>query len=140
MTPSQIRGLIDFVRARSPLGVDENGITIEGFLFINKYLVEQGRIRKVWDILRKFGYNNELRLADDMIPYSSFKRMPDQVKIFTNITQFLIFDHVSDLAFVFLQSVELSDEATRFLRGVYKNLDEHSVKSYLSSLDYLWEL
>ncbi|WZY83341.1 hypothetical protein YC2023_029725 [Brassica napus] len=104
MTPSQIRGLIDFVQARSPLGVDENGITIEGFLFINKYLVEQGRIRKVWDILRKFGYNNELRLADDMIPYSSFKHMPDQ-------------------------SVELSDEATRFLRGVYKNLDEHSANN-----------
>lgn len=101
MTPSQIRGLIDFVQARSPLGVDENGITIEGFLFMNKYLVEQGRIRKVWDILRKFGYNNELRLADDMIPYSSFKRMSDQVKIFTNITQFLIFDHVSDLALSF---------------------------------------
>ncbi|KAL0675707.1 hypothetical protein Bca4012_003688 [Brassica carinata] len=69
LTPSQSRGLIDFVQERSPLGVDENGITIEGFLFINKYLVEQGRIR---------------------------------------------------------QSVELSDEAIGFLRGVYKNLDEHS--------------
>ncbi|KAG2316146.1 hypothetical protein Bca52824_019268 [Brassica carinata] len=101
LTPSQSRGLIDFVQERSPLGVDENGITIEGFLFINKYLVEQGRIRQVWNILRKFGYNNELRLADDMIPYSSFKRMSDQ-------------------------SVELSDEAIGFLRGVYKNLDEHS--------------
>ncbi|XP_048606068.1 mitochondrial Rho GTPase 3 [Brassica napus] len=101
LTPSQSRGLIDFVQERSPLGVDENGITIEGFLFMNKYLVEQGRIRRVWNILRKFGYNNELRLADDMIPYSSFKRMSDQ-------------------------SVELSDEAIGFLRGVYKNLDEHS--------------
>ncbi|KAG2316147.1 hypothetical protein Bca52824_019269 [Brassica carinata] len=115
LTASQIRGLISFVQERSPLGVNENGITIDGFLFIYKYLVEQGRIRKVWNILRKFGYNNELRLADDMIPYSSFKRVPDQ-------------------------SVELTDEAIGFLRRIYKNLDEHGVKSlYLYSLDYLWD-
>ncbi|KAF8084477.1 hypothetical protein N665_0716s0022 [Sinapis alba] len=101
LTPAESKGLIDFVQERSPLGVNENGITIDGFLFLNTYLVEQGRIRKVWNILRKFGYNNELRLADDMIPYSSFKHMPDQ-------------------------SVELTDEAIGFLRGIYKNLDEHS--------------
>lgn len=68
------------MQERYPLGVDENGITIDGFLFMNSYLVEQGRTRKVWILLRKFGYNDELRLADDVIPYSTFKRVPDQVK------------------------------------------------------------
>ena len=33
-----------------------------------------------------FRYNNDIRLVDDMIPYSSFKHMPDQVNIFRNIT------------------------------------------------------
>ncbi|KAL0717648.1 hypothetical protein Bca4012_066970 [Brassica carinata] len=115
LTASQIRGLISFVQERSPLGVNENGITIDGFLFIYKYLVEQGRIRKVWNILRKFGYNNELRLADDMIPYSSFKRVPDQ-------------------------SVELTDEAIGFLRRIYKNLDEHGGNNLgLQMIGYIFQ-
>ncbi|CAH8361583.1 unnamed protein product [Eruca vesicaria subsp. sativa] len=99
LTPSESRGLIALVKERSPSGVDKNGIRIDGFLFIITYLLEQGRIRKVWNILRKFGYNNELRLADDMIPYSSFKRMPDQ-------------------------SVELTDDAISYLSAMYKNWDE----------------
>ncbi|KAJ0249706.1 Mitochondrial Rho GTPase 3 [Hirschfeldia incana] len=115
LTPSQIRGLISFVQERSPLGVNEDGITIEGFLFIYRYLVEQGRIRKVWNTLRKFGYNNELRLADDMIPYSSFKRMPDQ-------------------------SVELTDEAIGFLRRIYKNLDVHGGNNLgLQMIGYIFQ-
>ena len=41
-------------------------------------LKEKGRLETTWTVLRKFGYNNDIKLADELLP-SSFKRAPDQV-------------------------------------------------------------
>ncbi|CAA7015830.1 unnamed protein product [Microthlaspi erraticum] len=101
LTPSQSEELRKFVQVRCPQGVNINrkGITIEGFLFLSTFLVEHGRIRTVWTILRKFGYNNDMRLVDDtIIPYSSFKRKPDQ-------------------------SVELTNKAISFLKNAFEVYD-----------------
>lgn len=79
--PSQIEEkIIKVIKERFPQGVDERGLTLDGFLFLSKHFIEVYRTQTLWTILRKFGYNNDLRIADDMIPYSSFEREADQVK------------------------------------------------------------
>lgn len=59
-------------------GVNERGLTLTGFLFLHALFIEKGRLETTWTVLRKFGYNNDIRLSEDLIP-SSFKRAPDQV-------------------------------------------------------------
>lgn len=81
LMPSHSRGLIKFVQERCPLRVKENGLTVDGFLVLITKIIKQGKLKTLWTMLRTFGYNNDLRLVDEMIPYSSFKRMPDQVNI-----------------------------------------------------------
>ncbi|VVA96552.1 unnamed protein product [Arabis nemorensis] len=94
LKPEKRKEIREVVQLQCPLGVNEGGITWEGFLFLSTHMVEQGQIKTLWTILRKFGYNNELRLADHMIPYSSSKPEADQ-------------------------SVELTNDAIRFLRNFY---------------------
>ncbi|CAD5322142.1 unnamed protein product [Arabidopsis thaliana] len=83
-----------------PQGVNERGLTLDGFLFLNTRLIEEARIQTLWTMLRKFGYSNDLRLGDDLVPYSSFKRQADQ-------------------------SVELTNVAIEFLREVYEFFDSN---------------
>ena len=84
--PSRSRELIKSVQELCPIGVKGNGLTIDGFLVLITKLINDRKLRTLWTILRTLGYNNDLRLVHEMIPYSSFKRMPDQVNIFRNIT------------------------------------------------------
>ena len=65
-------------------GVNERGLTLTGFLFLHALFIEKGRLETTWTVLRKFGYNNDIELSDDLIPYSSFKRAPDQVMLHLN--------------------------------------------------------
>lgn len=60
-------------------GVNERGLTLAGFLFLHALFIEKGRLETTWTVLRKFGYNNEIKLAEELIPHASFKRAPDQV-------------------------------------------------------------
>ncbi|KAG0466830.1 hypothetical protein HPP92_018410 [Vanilla planifolia] len=39
---------------------------------------EKGRLETTWTVLRKFGYDNELKLRDDLLP-TTLKRAPDQL-------------------------------------------------------------
>ncbi|XP_048619977.1 mitochondrial Rho GTPase 3 isoform X2 [Brassica napus] len=96
--PSRSRELIKSVQELCPLGVKENGLTIDGFLVLITKLINDRKLRTLWTILRKLGYNNDLRLVHEMIPYSSFKRMPDQ-------------------------SVELTDQAIGSLKRAYHRFD-----------------
>ena len=62
-------------------GVNDRGLTLSGFLFLHALFIEKGRLETTWTVLRKFGYNNDIKLSDDLIPYSSFRRAPDQVML-----------------------------------------------------------
>lgn len=79
-------------------GVNERGLTLAGFLFLHALFIEKGRLETTWTVLRKFGYNNDIKLADELIPYSAFKRAPDQVKLQFNCCncyiQFLVIGSV----------------------------------------------
>ena len=52
-------------------------VLLIGYL-LSTDLKEKGRLETTWTVLRKFGYNNDIKLADELLP-SSFKRAPDQV-------------------------------------------------------------
>ncbi|GMI94516.1 MIRO-related GTP-ase 1, embryo defective 2473 [Hibiscus trionum] len=98
LQPSEIVGVKRVVQDKLIEGVNERGLTLTGFLFLHALFIEKGRLETTWTVLRKFGYNNDIKLSDDLIPYSSFKRAPDQ-------------------------SVELTNEAIEFLKGVYELFD-----------------
>lgn len=102
LQPSEIVGVKRVVEEKLPgggatdRGVNERGLTLTGFLFLHALFIEKGRLETTWTVLRKFGYNNDIKLADELIP--TFKRAPDQ-------------------------SVELTNETIDFLKGIYELFD-----------------
>uniref|UniRef100_A0A7N8X046 Mitochondrial Rho GTPase n=1 Tax=Mastacembelus armatus TaxID=205130 RepID=A0A7N8X046_9TELE len=48
-------------------GVQDNGLTLNGFLFLNTLFIQRGRHETTWTILRKFGYDDNLELTDDYL-------------------------------------------------------------------------
>ena len=78
LQPSEIIGVKRVVAEKLPEGVNERGLTLTGFLFLHALFIEKGRLETTWTVLRKFGYNNDIKLADELLP-SSFKRVSDQV-------------------------------------------------------------
>ncbi|KAK4779336.1 hypothetical protein SAY86_006864 [Trapa natans] len=95
---SEIVGVKRVVQEKLPEGVNERGLTLTGFLFLHALFIEKGRLETTWTVLRKFGYDNDIKLSEDLIPYSSFKHSPDQ-------------------------SVELTNEAIDFLKGIFELFD-----------------
>ncbi|XP_043691808.1 mitochondrial Rho GTPase 1-like [Telopea speciosissima] len=93
LQPSEIVGVKRVVQEKLPEGVNGRGLTLTGFLFLHALFIEKGRLETTWTVLRKFGYNNDLKLRDDLLPVP-IKRNPDQ-------------------------SVELTNEAMEFLRGIF---------------------
>ncbi|OVA05494.1 Small GTPase superfamily [Macleaya cordata] len=97
LQPSEIVGVKRVVQEKLSEGVNDRGLTLTGFLFLHALFIEKGRLETTWTVLRKFGYDNEIKLRDDLLPVSC-KRAPDQ-------------------------SVELTNEAVEFLRGIFSLFD-----------------
>ncbi|MED6186190.1 Mitochondrial Rho GTPase 1 [Stylosanthes scabra] len=96
LQPSEIGGVKKVVQEKLSEGVNERGLTLTGFLFLHALFIEKGRLETTWTVLRKFGYNDDIKLADDLIP--PIKRAPDQ-------------------------SVELTNEAIEFLKSIFDAFD-----------------
>ncbi|KAI3975789.1 hypothetical protein MKX01_023215 [Papaver californicum] len=99
LQPSEIVGVKRVVQEKLSEGVNDRGLTLTGFLFLHALFIEKGRLETTWTVLRKFGYDNEIKLRDDLIPLS-FKRAPDQ-------------------------SMELTTEAVDFLKSIFNLFDLH---------------
>ncbi|XP_046783492.1 mitochondrial Rho GTPase 2 isoform X3 [Gallus gallus] len=56
-------------------GVQDNGLTLNGFLFLNTLFIQRGRHETTWTILRRFGYDDELELTDDYL-YPQTRMVP----------------------------------------------------------------
>jgi Ras family protein T1 len=97
LQPAEIVGVKRVVHEKIPAGVNQLGLTLTGFLFLHALFIEKGRIETTWAVLRKFGYDDDLKLRDDFLPVPS-KRASDQ-------------------------SVELTSEAVEFLSGVFRLFD-----------------
>jgi Ras family protein T1 len=76
--PSDIVNIKRVVLEESTKGVDERGLTMTGFLFLHAIFIKKGHPEASWNVLRKFGYDDDVKLAEDLIP-TAFKRAPDQV-------------------------------------------------------------
>ncbi|KAL6217395.1 PREDICTED: mitochondrial Rho GTPase 2 [Fragaria vesca subsp. vesca] len=94
LQPNEIIGVQRVVQEKLPEGVNENGLTLDGFLFLHALFIEKGRLETTWAVMRKFGYEDDLQLREDFVTIP-FKVAPDQ-------------------------SVELTTEAVEFLRGIFR--------------------
>ena len=90
-----------------PEGVNESGLTLTGFLFLHALFIEKGRLETTWTVLRKFGYDNDIKLRDDLIAMP-IKRAPDQVCLFCFMIDIQIFQcqyYLFIYVFVLFQSI-----------------------------------
>ncbi|XP_047156155.1 mitochondrial Rho GTPase 2-like isoform X1 [Vigna umbellata] len=97
LQPSEIVKVKSIVQQKVPDGVNSVGLTFPGFIYVNNMFLQKGRTETLWAVLRKFGYDNNLKLRDDFLPVPSM--------------------HASD------QSVELTCEAVEFLNDIFQLLD-----------------
>ncbi|XP_077241698.1 mitochondrial Rho GTPase 1-like [Tasmannia lanceolata] len=146
LQPSEIVGVKKVVQEKLPEGVSERGLTLTGFLFLHALFIEKGRLETTWTVLRKFGYDNDLKLRDDLISVS-FKRAPDQnVELTNEIVEFLkgtffMFDIDGDGA---LRPAELDDlfstaPASPWTEGPYMDAAEKNALGSLSLAGFLSE-
>ncbi|KAL5707458.1 hypothetical protein ACHQM5_018358 [Ranunculus cassubicifolius] len=103
LPPSEVVDIKRVVQEKHPEGVNDRGLTLKGFLILSELLLQKGS-HELWTVLRKFGYDNDIKLRDDLLPIS-FKRDPDQ-------------------------SVELTNEAVKFLKDIFHSFD-HDSDGYL---------
>uniref|UniRef100_A0A803NRF9 Mitochondrial Rho GTPase n=1 Tax=Cannabis sativa TaxID=3483 RepID=A0A803NRF9_CANSA len=97
LQPAEIVGVKRVVQEKQPGGVNQLGLTLTGFLFLHALFIEKGRLETTWAVLRKFGYDDDLKLRDDILPVPS-KHAPDQ-------------------------TMELTSEAVEFLKGIFRLFD-----------------
>ena len=75
---SEILGVKTAVQQKVSEGVNQHGLTFAGFIHIHDIFLSKGRPEAVWAVLRKFGYDNNLKLRNDFLKVPS-KRASDQV-------------------------------------------------------------
>ncbi|CAN4091538.1 unnamed protein product [Withania somnifera] len=83
LQPAEIVGVKRVVQEKLPQGVNDLGLTLTGFLFLHALFIEKGRLETTWTVLRKFGYNDEIKLKDDYLTIP-FKKAPDQDGVLRN--------------------------------------------------------
>ncbi|KAL4395307.1 hypothetical protein HN51_023246 [Arachis hypogaea] len=103
LQPSEIARVKRLIEQKVPEGVNYTGLTFPGFIYIHNMYLKKGSTETFWTVLRKFGYDNNLKLRDDCLPVPS-KKAPDQ-------------------------SVELTSEAIEFLNGTFRLLDTDKDRS-----------
>ncbi|XP_073009017.1 mitochondrial Rho GTPase 1-like [Typha latifolia] len=150
LQPTEIVGVKRVVQEKIPEGVNEHGLTLTGFLFLHALFIEKGRVETTWTVLRKFGYDDEIKLRADLLP-TVLKRTADQSVELTNEAveflkgTFFIFDMDNDGA---LRTAELDDlfstapESPWSAEGPYKDAAERNVLGGLSLEGFLsqWAL
>jgi len=72
-----IAKLMRFLRNRYPEGVNERGLTFTGFQSLHVDFMNILFREIPWTMLRRFGYNDDIKLVDHLIP--DLKHAPDQV-------------------------------------------------------------
>ena len=77
LQPAEIVGVKRVVQERIR-GVSDLGLSLNGFLFLHAPFIEKGHLETTWAVLRKFGYDDDLKLRDDILPVPT-KHAPDQV-------------------------------------------------------------
>ncbi|MED6210465.1 hypothetical protein PIB30_064371 [Stylosanthes scabra] len=103
LQPAEIARVKRLIEQKVPEGINYTGLTFPGFVYIHNMFLKKGSTETFWIVLRKFGYDNDLKLRDDFLPVPP-KKAPDQ-------------------------SVELTSEAIEFLNGTFRLLDTDKDRS-----------
>ena len=89
------------IRRLSPESVSAAGISVEGFLLLNKLYAEKGRHETIWIILRHFHYTDNLSLQEsfvhpkfDVPPFASTELSPSGYRFLVDL--FLLSDKDND--------------------------------------------
>uniref|UniRef100_A0A8C6KYI3 Mitochondrial Rho GTPase 2 n=1 Tax=Nothobranchius furzeri TaxID=105023 RepID=A0A8C6KYI3_NOTFU len=67
LAPQALEDVKTVVWKNTSDGVQDNGLSLNGFLFLNTLFIQRGRHETTWTILRKFGYDDNLELTDDYL-------------------------------------------------------------------------
>ncbi|KAG7272815.1 hypothetical protein CRUP_025795, partial [Coryphaenoides rupestris] len=79
LAPQALEDVKTVVWKNTSDGVQDNGLTLNGFLFLNTLFIQRGRHETTWTILRNFGYDDTLELTDDYLyPHESYLYPPDK--------------------------------------------------------------
>lgn len=99
LKPEELDGVKKVVQEnREADGIRPDGsISVEGFIFLHTLFVQKGRLETTWIVLRKFGYDDNMRLILD--PKEMVKCTEDQ-------------------------SIELSEQGKRFLHKTFADADK----------------
>ncbi|OUM61760.1 hypothetical protein PIROE2DRAFT_69566 [Piromyces sp. E2] len=57
----------EIIKENYPEGVNERGLTQSGFLFLHNLFICQGSVETTWEVLRKYGYDDNLSFREDFI-------------------------------------------------------------------------
>lgn len=101
LTEPDRESIKETIRRLSPQSVSEAGISVEGFLLLNKLYAEKGRHETIWIILRHFHYTDNLSLQEtfvhpkiDVPPFASTELSPSGYRFLVDL--FLISDKDND--------------------------------------------
>ncbi|XP_067881951.1 mitochondrial Rho GTPase 2-like isoform X1 [Heterodontus francisci] len=67
LTPQALEDVKTVVWKNTSDGIQDDGLTLSGFLFLNMLFIQRGRHETTWTVLRKFGYDDNLELTDDYL-------------------------------------------------------------------------
>jgi len=67
LQPSELEGVRSTVKDSMPEGILNNCLTLPGFLYLHTLFIRRGRLETTWQVLRSFGYNDELRLSNEYL-------------------------------------------------------------------------
>ncbi|XP_053410577.1 mitochondrial Rho GTPase 2 isoform X14 [Nycticebus coucang] len=67
LAPQALEDVKMVVRKNVVGGVQDDRLTLDGFLFLNTLFIQRGRHETTWTILRRFGYSDTLELTNDYL-------------------------------------------------------------------------
>ncbi|KAI1758211.1 mitochondrial Rho GTPase [Xylaria castorea] len=101
LTPEDLDNIKLSISKSVPGSDTEKGVSMKGFLRLNKMYAEKGRHETIWVILRNYHYTDSLSLADSFIhpkfdvpEYASAELSPAGYRFFMDL--FLLFDKDND--------------------------------------------
>ncbi|KAJ3287568.1 ERMES complex Ca(2+)-binding regulatory GTPase gem1 [Rhizoclosmatium sp. JEL0117] len=97
----ELESVKQVVKEAEPEGVNENGLTEIGFLYLHMLFIQRGRLETTWTVLRQFGYGDDLSLREDFLwpaiqvpPECSVELSSSGYQFFTDL--FMTFDQDKD--------------------------------------------
>lgn len=92
LQPEELRSVKDVVRSKMLSGIDERGLLFQGFLYLHSLFITRGRLESTWTVMRKFGYNEQLQLADEVLDRVNFNVPVDVVLELSDVALGLLED------------------------------------------------